>query len=152
MVNSTCWKIHSKVLKCSHKLNTRDQRLVILSNMLFISICLLGASCNYQYDSKDFFPLSTSQAGDQYNYLQQVAVSPNKANVYRDAHLLTLPSEMDILFTLPTKHHPTPIPTQTLGTLTVHHVDTGTIWAPLPKHSWGGGNQADKVETFYEST
>jgi len=95
--------------------------------MLFISIGLLGASCNYQYDSKDFFPLSTSQAGDQYNYLQQVAVSPNKANVHRDAHLLALPLEMDILFTLPTKHHPTPIPTQTLGTLTVHHVDTGTI-------------------------
>ena len=27
--------------------------------------------------------------------------------------------------TLMTKHHPTPIPTQTLATLTVHQVDTG---------------------------
>jgi len=86
-----------------------------------------GASCKYQYDSKDFFPLSTSQAGDQANYLQQVPGSTNKVHVYTVAHRLALHSEMDILFTLPPKHHPTPIPTQTLGTLTVHHVDTGTI-------------------------
>jgi len=39
---------------------------------------------------------------------------------YTVAYLMAQHSEMDIPFTLPTKHHRKPIPTQTRPTLTLH--------------------------------
>jgi len=46
------------------------------------------------------------------------------------AYLMALHLEMHIPFTLPTKHHRKPIPTQTLPTFTLHRV-SAPIGAPM---------------------